>query len=55
MELEHVLPQRTGDPHKHRDLMEVTPLEHSFFDRYRKVKDPAGRTFKTNIHTDPRP
>lgn len=47
MELEHVKPQRSGDPDRHRDLMEVSPLEHSFFDRYRYVADPDGRRFET--------
>jgi hypothetical protein len=54
IELEHVTPQRTGSPGRHRDVLEVTPLEHSFFDRFRKVVDPAGRSFKTNSWTDPR-
>jgi RHS repeat-associated protein len=55
MELEHIRPQRSGDPQMHRDLLEVTPLEHSFFDRYRRVTDPSGRSFNTNRQTDPRP
>jgi len=54
-ELEHIKPQRTGAPDMHRDLLEVTPLEHSFFDRHRKFTDPAGRSFRTNRQTDPRP
>jgi hypothetical protein len=55
LELEHVTPQRTGDPNMHRDLLEVTPLEHSFFDKHRKFADPAGGKFRTNRFTDPRP
>jgi hypothetical protein len=47
IELEHILPQRTGDPLRHRSLLEVTPLEHSFFDRYRFVRDPNGLSFQT--------
>jgi len=55
MELEHMTPQRTGSPTMHRDLLEVTPLEHSFFDRFRKFTDPNGRRWNTSIRTDPRP
>jgi outer membrane biosynthesis protein TonB len=55
MELEHIEPQRSGSPTMHRDLLEVTPLEHSFFDRFRKFTDPAGNRFRTNRWTDPRP
>ncbi|MDN3514332.1 MAG: hypothetical protein NG747_08030 [Candidatus Brocadia sp.] len=54
IELEHVTPQRTGAPNAHRDLLEVTPLEHSFFDRFRHAADPTGRRWNTSIRTDPR-
>ncbi len=50
VELEHIVPQRTGHPDRHRDLMELTPLEHSFFDRFRRVTDPAGRRFQTHLY-----
>jgi hypothetical protein len=53
-ELEHLIPQRSGDPDRHRDLMPLTRLEHSFFDRHARVYDPAGRRFRTELY-DTRP
>jgi hypothetical protein len=54
IELEHMVPQRTGDPLRHRDLLEVTRLEHSFFDRCRTAQDVSGRSFSTSRATDTR-
>ena len=56
LELEHVTPQRTGDPSRHSssNLIEVTDLEHAFFDRYRQgVKDISGRSWQYS-KLDPR-
>jgi hypothetical protein len=54
MELEHMVPQRTGLPYRHEQLLPVTPLEHSFFDRYRVgVTDPDGRSWQWS-HLDDR-
>ena len=55
MELEHIVPQRSGVSSANRLLFECTQLEHSFLDRYRIVYDSAGRRFNTNEWTDPRP
>lgn len=47
MELEHVIPQRTNAPGRHASIMEVTPLEHAFFDPYRLgVTDTAGQSWQ---------
>ncbi|MBI4488140.1 MAG: toxin [Deltaproteobacteria bacterium] len=43
IELEHIVPQRTGAPGRHRDLLEVTRVEHGFFDRYVHITDATGR------------
>lgn len=49
IELDHAIPQRTGLPDRHQSVMEVTDLEHSFFDPYRRgVKDVAGKSFNGN-------
>lgn len=54
-ELEHVIPQRTNAPGRHQSLMEVSPLEHAFFDRYRiGVMDLSGRSWQWS-HLDSRP
>jgi hypothetical protein len=55
MELEHIVPQRTEASGVHRDVLELTPLEHAFFDRHRKVTDSTGRRWNTSVETDPRP
>ncbi len=54
IELEHIVPQRTGAAYRHRHVLPVSQLEHAFFDRFRIASDPSGTRWRLTTFADRR-